>query len=139
MPLPLEAQYPSREALFNAIQAWAKPLGYAFTTGKSKKLESGCIKVYYACDRCRAIPSNTARIWHTQSRGIGCLFLVLACELPRQQGWELKHRPEYKFSTHNHAPSPHPAAHPSHQRMPSQVLDLNQRLYTTGKYNYITI
>ena len=86
MPLPPEAQYPSREALFEAIRAWAKPHGYAFTTGKSKKSESGRIKVYYACDRCRPIPSNIARIRHTQSRGIGCLFSVLACELPEQQG-----------------------------------------------------
>ena len=86
MPLPLEAQYPSREALFEAIRAWAKPHGYAFTTGKSKKSESGRIKVYYAYDRCRPIPSNIARIRHTQSRGIGCLFSVLACELPEQQG-----------------------------------------------------
>ena len=140
MPLPPPSLYPSKDALFEAIQAWARPHGYAFTTGKSKKAESGRIKVYYACDRCRPMPSNIAYtcIRHTQSHGIGCLFSVLACELPEQQGWELKHRPEYKFSTHNHAPSPHSAAHPSYRRMPSQVLNLNQRLYTAGKYKYIT-
>ena len=137
--MPPQAYYASREALFEAIQAWAKPHGYAFITGKSKKLESGCIKVYYTCDRCKQPPlTTTSRIRNTQSRRIGCLFSVLATELPNQQGWELKHRPEYKFSTHNHDLSPHLAAHPSHRRIPPQVLDLNQRLYNTGKYRYIT-
>ena len=52
MPLPPEAQYPSKEALFEAIQAWAKPRGYAFTIGRSTKREgSGRIKVIYTCDR----------------------------------------------------------------------------------------
>ena len=66
MPLPPQAYYASREALFEAIQAWAKPHGYAFITGKSKKLESGCIKVYYTCDRCKQPPlTTTSRIRNT--------------------------------------------------------------------------
>ena len=134
MPLPLEAQYPSKEALFEAIQAWAKPYGYAFTTGKSKKKKNSCTKVYYACDRCRPIPSNIARIRQTQSRGTGCLFSVIAYKRLEQQGWELKHRPEYKYSIHNHAPRSHPAAHPSHRHISSQDQDLNQKLYNASKY-----
>ena len=82
MPLPPQALYPSREALFEAIQSWAKPRGYAFITRKSKKLESGRIKVYYTCDRCKQPPSATSRIRNTQSCRIGCLFSVLASELP---------------------------------------------------------
>jgi len=39
MTLPSELIYSSREALFKAIQNWAKPCGYAFTTGKSKRME----------------------------------------------------------------------------------------------------
>ena len=91
--------------------------------------------MYYVCDRCKQPPSTTtSRIRNTQSRRIGCLFSVLATKLPNQQGWELKHRPEYKFSTHNHDPSPHPAAHPSHRQLPPQVQDLNRSLYNAGKY-----
>ena len=47
-PLP-EATYPSKEALFEAIQTWSKPRGYAFTIRRSK-LILGREKVYYACD-----------------------------------------------------------------------------------------
>ena len=86
MPLPLEAQYPSKEALFKAIQAWAKPYRYAFTTRKSKKREgSGYIKVYYICDRYKPRPpsTNIAHIRYTQSRGIGCPFSIIACKLPQ--------------------------------------------------------
>jgi len=34
LSLPPLATYPSREALFEAIQSWAKARGYAFTVGK---------------------------------------------------------------------------------------------------------
>ena len=34
LTLPPLAIYPSRETLFEAIQSWAKPRGYAFTVGK---------------------------------------------------------------------------------------------------------
>ena len=121
MPLPPEAQYPSKEALFEAIQAWAKPHGYAFTTGRSKKREgSGRIKVFYTCDRHNIVPTRE-RIYNIISRGIGCPFLVIACKLPNHKGWELKHRSKYKFSTYNHAPSPYPGVHPSQRHMPSKL------------------
>ena len=54
MPLPPEAIYPSREALFEAIQAWAYSYGDSFTTGRSKRMEgSGRWRVLYYCDRYR--------------------------------------------------------------------------------------
>ena len=139
MPLPPPGLYPSKEALFEAIQAWAKPRGYAFTTGKSTKREgSGHIKVTYACDRCKLPPkAKESHIRCTISRGTGCPFSILANELPEHQGWELKHRPEYKFSTYNHAPSPHPGAHPSHRHMPPQTQALTQVLFTAGIYKFI--
>ena len=62
LALPPLAVYPSRDALFEAIRGWAKPQGYAFTIGKSKRLESRRQKVYYACDRCyQARPRSTER------------------------------------------------------------------------------
>jgi hypothetical protein len=39
LSLPPEATYPSKEALFEAIQAWAKLRGYAFTIAKSKRIK----------------------------------------------------------------------------------------------------
>ena len=76
MPLPLEALYSSREALFEAIQAWARPYRYAFTIRRSKKREgSGRIKVFYICDRRNIV-----------SYSIGYIFLVIAYKLPDYKG-----------------------------------------------------
>jgi len=79
--LPPEGIYESREALFTAINSWAKPRGYAFTTGKSAKTSNGRLKVFFACDRNKQPPNLSAeRIRRTLSRGTGCKFLVLAKE-----------------------------------------------------------
>jgi hypothetical protein len=113
LALPPLALYPSREALFEAIQSWSKPRGYAFTVGKSKKVRSGLQKVYYPCDRCplvRSAREDSQR--ETQSRGTGCLFSIIALETS-DLGWEVKFRPEASFNTHNHPPNQSPAAHPS--------------------------
>ena len=45
LALPPLVVYPSKEALFEAIQAWAKPRGYAFSVARSKKIESGRYKI----------------------------------------------------------------------------------------------
>jgi hypothetical protein len=41
MPLPLEAIYSSKEELYTAIQAFAAQHHYAFTIGRSKKINNG--------------------------------------------------------------------------------------------------
>jgi hypothetical protein len=87
LSLPLEATYPSKEALFKAIQSWAKLCGYAFTISRSSRLKDRCQKVTYACDRYTK-PQNIRdtqlrdHIRDTQSRGTGCLFSILALEIP---------------------------------------------------------
>jgi hypothetical protein len=140
LTLPPLAVYPSRDALFEAIQGWAKPRGYAFTIGKSKRLESRRQKVYYACDRCyQARPRSTERSRSTQSRGTGCLFSVLAVELSNSLGWEVKYRPEAKYNIHNHPPSQSPAAHPSHRHLSTQAQSIAQNLFSAGKYIVINI
>jgi hypothetical protein len=55
--LPPEGIYESRAALFTAANAWAKPRGYVFTTGKSTKTPSGRTKVTVSCDRTRQPPN----------------------------------------------------------------------------------
>ncbi|KAL2258772.1 hypothetical protein VTK26DRAFT_7795 [Humicola hyalothermophila] len=48
--LPPESYFESREALFESINSWAKPRGYAFTTQRSTKEKNGTTTVIYACD-----------------------------------------------------------------------------------------
>ena len=82
LALPPLATYPSREALFESIQSWAKARGYAFTVGKSKRVRDGRQKVYYACDRHLVLKPHHGRVRSTQSRGSGYLFSILALETP---------------------------------------------------------
>ena len=134
MPLPPEAIYPSKEALFEAIQAWAYSHGYAFTIGRSKRMEgSGRWRIQYFCDRYRHHSVSIKAKRTTSSRATGCEFSVLGVEMQDKQVWELKHRSDTKFHTHNHAPSITPAAHPSHRQMPPFIQAINQELYNVGK------
>jgi hypothetical protein len=138
LPIPLAppplAIYPSREALFEAIQAWAKPRGYAFITSKSKKIEDGRYKVYYACDRRPPIrPNIVPKVRHTQSRGSGCQFSIASVELPLGSGWEVRYRPIAEYNTHNHPPSESPATHSSHRHLLIKAQNTARRLYSAGK------
>ena len=114
--LPPEAIYDSRDALFKSINAWAAPRGYAFSTGKSTKEKSGRMTVTYACDRLFQPSTTGERQRKTTTRGTGCPFSVLAKESP-DNTWILKHRPDRRFSIHNHEPSQHPSAHPVHRQL----------------------
>jgi hypothetical protein len=80
LALPPLAIYPTREALFEAIQSWSKLCRYAFTVSKSKKLLSRRQKVYYTCDRCPPIllpREDQIRVRDTQTRRTGYLFTVV--------------------------------------------------------------
>ena len=135
LSLPPLAAYPSREALFEAIQSWSKLRGYAFTVGKSKRIRDGRQKVYYACDRSYLprLEPQTERVRDTQTRGTGCQFQVVAVETPSSK-WELKYRPGTEFNTHNHPPSQGPAAHPSHRKLPIEAQNTARNLFLAGKY-----
>jgi hypothetical protein len=77
--LPPRAIYPTRETMFEAIQGWARPRGYAFSIAKSKETNSGRLKVHYVYDRrARTQPNKLAnRVRNTKSRGSGCQFSIL--------------------------------------------------------------
>jgi hypothetical protein len=133
LALPPLAIYPSKVALFEAIQSWAKACGYAFTISKSRR-QNQRQKVVYACDRCPPTPlPNTIRIRETQTRGTGCLFSILAVELPSSLGWEVRYRPEAKYNTHNHLASLSPGAHPLYRRLPIAVKANIQELFLAGR------
>jgi hypothetical protein len=119
---PPLAIYSTREALFQAIQSWSKPRGYAFTVGKSLR-KKGRQKVYYTCDRCPPTPLPKERIRDTQTRGTSCLFSVIALE-KASGDWELKYRPEPQYNKHNHLPSQSPISHPSHRYLSTKAKDL---------------
>jgi hypothetical protein len=133
LALPPLATYPSKEALFEAIQSWSKSHGYAFITQRSKRLGSGLQRVQYACDRwdrrALELPTGT-RTRDTQTRGTGCLFSVLGVE--SSLGWEVKYRLGTQFNTHNHPPSQSPVAHPSHRHLSVQALATSQNLFLSG-------
>lgn len=130
LALPPLATYPPKEALFEAIQAWAKPRGYAFSIARStqKKADLRC------SDRRAQIQLDTPqnRVRNTQSRGSGCPFSIIALETP-SLGWEVRYRPGAEFNTHNHPPSQSPAAHPSHRQLSIQAQNTAQRLSSAGK------
>jgi hypothetical protein len=60
LALPPLAIYPSKEALFEDIQSWAKLRGYAFTIARSKRQPTQRQKVWYYCDRCPPTPPVTS-------------------------------------------------------------------------------
>ncbi|EXK75688.1 hypothetical protein FOQG_19546 [Fusarium oxysporum f. sp. raphani 54005] len=86
--LPPEHTYASRDDLFQAINRWAAPRGYAFVTGRSNKGKSGRLTVYFTCDRARRPPSDSrSRIRATCTRSTLCPFSITAKELPDASGW----------------------------------------------------
>jgi hypothetical protein len=116
--LPLERDYESRDALFASINEWAATKGYAFSTGRSTKEKSGRQTITYTCDRsCRPPSASRERQRRTTTRGTNCPFSVLAKESLDKGTWTLRHRPDKRFSVHNHEPSQHPSAHPAHRQL----------------------
>ncbi|KJZ68317.1 hypothetical protein HIM_12292 [Hirsutella minnesotensis 3608] len=118
--LPPEGEFDSRDALFAAINAWAAPRGYAFTTGRSRKKAKGRPTVTYACDRAGRPgahrgqgdkPMEQKR--QTSTRITGCQFSINAKQDPEGANWHVKHRPGSQFAVHNHEPSQHISAHPT--------------------------
>ena len=80
LALPPIASYPSKQALFEAIQSWAKLQGYAFSISRSTRLKSRRQRVTYSCDRWPAVRPLVEGIRNTQSRGTGCPFSIIAVE-----------------------------------------------------------
>lgn len=131
--LPPERNYESRDALFAAINAWAAPRGYAFTTGKSSKSTSDRRKVTYACDRfCKPPSPSRERRRKTTTRGTGCPFSVLAVESLDKSVWSVRYRPDKRFSQHNHAPSLHQSAHPSLRQLSEEDIAKISSLSNAG-------
>lgn len=117
--LPPEGDFGSREDLFTAINAWAAPRGYAFTSSRSTKTANGRVTVTFSCDR-SGIPSAKERTRKTTSRRTGCLLSITAKESLCGTQWRLRHRPDTRFHQHNHPPSFSPVAHPVHRQLSRQ-------------------
>lgn len=114
--LPPEADYESRDSLFNSINVWASTRGYAFTTGRSHREKTGRVTITYMCDRrCQPPDPSKERQRKTTTRGTACPFSILAKEALDKTTWTIRHRSDRRFSVHNHEPSQHPSAHPAHR------------------------
>jgi hypothetical protein len=131
LALPPIASYPSKQALFEAIQSWAKLRGYAFTISRSTRLKSRRQTVTYACDRWLPVRPLVEGIRSTQSRGTGCPFSIIAVETSLD--WEVRYRPGDRFSIYNHSPSQSQAAHPSHRQLPIKAQETARNLFLAGK------
>ncbi|EAQ84702.1 hypothetical protein CHGG_08716 [Chaetomium globosum CBS 148.51] len=59
--LPPEGIFETRKALFESINAYAKPRGYAFTTQRSIRGPGGFLRLFFACDRSRRLPLSPER------------------------------------------------------------------------------
>ncbi len=138
MSLPPPGIYLSKLALFEAIQKWALPRGYAFTIRQSKRVPGSFReKVHYGCDCRQQKPvynSTESYRRKTNSRGTGCQFSVIAVESIDKVGWELKHRPDAKFGVNNHGPSSGAAAHPAHRKMKTEDREMAIRILAAGNY-----
>ena len=131
--LPPEGTYDSRKSLLTAINSWARPRGYAFTTGKPTKTPNGRVKVVFACDCYKKPPrTSTKRKRRTCTRGTGCKFSVLAKESLDRTSWVLSYRPSQEHALYNHNPSEHPSAHPAYQRLSSKDKSIVTSLADTG-------
>ncbi|RKK48856.1 hypothetical protein BFJ69_g18112, partial [Fusarium oxysporum] len=131
--LPPEGEYESREALFEAINAWAATRGYAFITGRSTKEKTGRRTITYMCDRRRNHPIvSRERQRKTTTRTTGCEFSVLAKENNDRSTWTLRHRSDSRFSLHNHEPSQDTTAHPVLRTMSKEHLSQLTGLANAG-------
>ncbi|KAJ3453427.1 hypothetical protein MRS44_017674 [Fusarium solani] len=130
--LPPEGNYNSREELHTAINAWAAPRGYAFTSWRSSKTSNQRIGVIFGCDRGGyARPSKNPQR-QTVSRRTGCLFSVMAKESQCGTIWSLRHRSGADFKQHNHEPSFSQVAHPIHRQLSSLDQSTVQQLSSAG-------
>ncbi|PCG88148.1 Hypothetical protein PENO1_111880 [Penicillium occitanis (nom. inval.)] len=131
--LPPEGDFNSRKAVFDYVNSWAKPRGYAFTTGKSLKTSNGRVKVFFACDRNKPPPNPSSnRKRRTSSQRTNCLFSVVAKDSLDGTTWALRHRPDPKFCEHNHPPSTEPSVHRVHRRLPDEEANVIADLTTAG-------
>ena len=81
--LPPEGFYGSRDALYTAINQWAKGRGYAFTTSKSIKRDGRQI-VTYACDCFYSCGARFRRLLFSLVRHQLC-FPIGTIEVTEQQ------------------------------------------------------
>lgn len=132
--LPPEGIYSSREEVLTQINAWAAPRGYAFVVGRSRKTANGRQSIVFACDRgAGRIPElSDTRQRLTSTRRTGCAFSVIAKESLCKTRWTLKHRDGSQYNTHNHMPSLHLTAHPTHRQLSNKDRSLVQGMANAG-------
>jgi hypothetical protein len=131
--LPPESDYDSRKAVFDHINSWARPRGYAIITGRSSKTSNRRVKVTFTCDKNKALPSTLAnQIHRIASQQTECLFSVIAKESLDRTIWTLRHCPDQKFSKHNHLLTTEAAVYQAHSQLPDEDITIIANLTIAG-------
>jgi hypothetical protein len=143
MPLPPENFYATENEMWTDIQAWAAQHRYAFRIGRSNTIGKDRKKVFYQCDCCGPLPVENRprddlrrpqhRIRSTSSKKTGCEFSVAGVMVDAHH-WEIRHRPDPKFSVYNHTPSHSAMAHASHRRLTNAQVEKAKELHNIGKF-----
>jgi hypothetical protein len=141
MPLPPMATYSSKEELYEAIQVFAAQHHYAFTIGRSNKINKGPrIKIFYNCDRYGPPPPEIHpqdythdRKRRTTSRKTNCQFSIVAIQ-HTDTLWEVRYRPGIEYSIHNHLPSQSISSHPAHRKLAQAEMNQARSLHNAGIY-----
>jgi hypothetical protein len=111
--LPPIKIYTSRAEAFEDVNKWAKPKGYAFTNGRSKK-KHGLCKAMFLCDKngpkpVEAPPKEKGQGRNKPSKGEDCQYSII-CKEKKDSTWELRYRAPWKnqdgveinYCIHNH-------------------------------------
>jgi hypothetical protein len=138
MPLPPEAEYDSQQKLEDAIHNWARHHNFAFIKARSTICNTlGRRNYVWACDRYGPLPkANQKRQRNTATRKTGCKFSINAISVGGS--WQVRHRPNPETHIHNHPPSRSITSHPSHRRLPKELLEQIKDLHNSGTYPFIT-
>ena len=128
MDPPAESQYPTRNALVEAVQNHAKMNGYAITVKRSCSRDN---TVILGCDRggqyrARNGITNETRRRNTSTRLCGCPFSLQG--KMKNDIWYLT----VKNPSHNHEPSTITTTHPIQRRMPIEVKNPVKQLTAAG-------
>jgi hypothetical protein len=99
--LPPIKIYTSRAKAFEDVNKWAKPKGYAFTNGGSKK-KHGLRKAIFLCDKngpkpVEGPPKEKGQGRNKPSKGEECKYSII-CKEKKDGTWELRYREPWKNS-----------------------------------------
>jgi hypothetical protein len=121
---------------------------YAFRIGRWKNISKYQWKYFYECTCCGPTPvidrpSNDPqrsydRIRSTSTKKTGCEFSVCGVQVDDHY-WEIRHRPNPKFSLHNHPQSHSALEHVAHRRLNQVQINKARELHSIGTFKCLQV